>query len=340
MSSTDRLILFTSGTTGPHPKAVVHTKDSLSNQIDALVSHWIYSPEDHLLLHLPLDHIHGLVTAALAALASGAKISLWERFHPRTIAHQLQSNDISIFTAVPSIYSSLKMTNPSLTVNSKLRLAISGSASLDLSTRMWWDQQTGTSILERYGSTEMGIVFSQSLDPASRQAGTVGSFLISQQNKGNHWIIAQDQELLVKSSTMADRYIDMSGLSNSICNSNGYFATGDLVSVITDASGMQLKILGRKSNVISVGANKIHAMDLSNKIKNAISSIKDCIVVAESDPIYGQRPVLYYESEAPIDDLATLLVHHLAVHELPVKCIYRSALPRSSMGKILKHQLA
>ncbi|HET9358524.1 MAG TPA: AMP-binding protein, partial [Vicinamibacterales bacterium] len=62
------MIIYTSGTTG-RPKGVVTTHQAIGAQIASLVEAWRWTPADHLLLVLPLHHVHGIINGLGSALA-------------------------------------------------------------------------------------------------------------------------------------------------------------------------------------------------------------------------------------------------------------------------------
>lgn len=86
----ERLILFTSGTTGIS-KGVVHSNSSLDHQIKFLVKTWNWCERDKLLISLPLSHVHGLVTGVLSALSVGASVHIQDRFSPASTSSILGS---------------------------------------------------------------------------------------------------------------------------------------------------------------------------------------------------------------------------------------------------------
>ena len=67
----DALIVYTSGTTGK-PKGAVHTHGSLLAGVSSLLTAWAWTPEDRLVLCLPLFHVHGLCAGLFGTLAAGA----------------------------------------------------------------------------------------------------------------------------------------------------------------------------------------------------------------------------------------------------------------------------
>lgn len=114
-------------------------------------------------------------------------------FNPETVWRRLAApfldghrNKISILTAVPTIYTRLLATFPSLPTDVQaaatkaihadvLRLNISGSAALPTPIKKaWQDLSNGNVLLERYGMTEIGMALSGGLDFADRVDGSVG----------------------------------------------------------------------------------------------------------------------------------------------------------------------
>ena len=65
------MMLYTSGTTG-RPKGVVVTHGNLQAQVSSLSDAWGWSEHDHILLHLPLHHVHGITNILTSALWNGA----------------------------------------------------------------------------------------------------------------------------------------------------------------------------------------------------------------------------------------------------------------------------
>jgi malonyl-CoA/methylmalonyl-CoA synthetase len=178
---------------------VLLTQSNLTAQALSLLKAWKYRASDRLLHVLPLHHIHGVVNALLAPIHAGACIellfpfnatSVWQRFAlpflPDQNAAESLRAPVSVFTAVPTIYSRLLESHSSMPIESQdaiqkavapanLRLNICGSAALPTPTKKAWTTFTdGNILLERYGMTEVGMALSCGLDPADRVDGSVG----------------------------------------------------------------------------------------------------------------------------------------------------------------------
>src|SRR5688500_16377010 len=97
------LIVYTSGTTG-RPKGVVTTHANLTAQIDSLITAWEWTAADRTLLVLPLHHVHGILNVVCCALWSGATLEMWPKFESEATWDRLASGELTVFTAVPTIY--------------------------------------------------------------------------------------------------------------------------------------------------------------------------------------------------------------------------------------------
>ena len=176
------MILYTSGTTS-RPKGVVTTHENIGTQITALVRAWGWSSDDRILLCLPLHHVHGIVNVVSCALWSGAICEMLPRFDANSVWENIASGRLTLFMAVPTIFIKLISAWEAASAQrravlsescSRLRLMVSGSAALPVSTLKRWKEISGHVLLERYGMTEIGMALSNPLE-GERVPGSVGT---------------------------------------------------------------------------------------------------------------------------------------------------------------------
>ena len=155
---------------------------TIGAQIASLVSAWEWRPSDHLLLTLPLHHVHGIINGLGSALAVRATCEIC-RFEPEAVWDRLASGDITVFTAVPTMYHRLIASWDAAPPDvrrarsmgvGRLRLMMSGSAALPVQTLERWREISGHTLLERYGMTEIGMALANPLD-GDRRPGFVGT---------------------------------------------------------------------------------------------------------------------------------------------------------------------
>ncbi len=97
------MMLYTSGTTG-RPKGVVATHANIEAQVRALVEAWGWVENDHILLTLPLHHVHGIVNVLTCALWSGGVCQILPAFDAREVWTRLGRGDLTLYMAVPTLY--------------------------------------------------------------------------------------------------------------------------------------------------------------------------------------------------------------------------------------------
>ena len=263
------LILYTSGTTA-RPKGVVTTHANLAAQVESLVAAWEWTRADRTLLVLPLHHVHGLINVVGCALASGATLEVSAGFEADAAWDRLASGEITVFTAVPTIYRRLiqawdTASEPVRRRRSAgagaARLMMSGSAALPVATLDRWREITGHTLLERYGMTEIGMALANPLH-GERRPGHVGSPLpgVEAQIVGEEGAAAPDGEpgeLEVRGPGVFLEYWRRPDDTRRAFR-EGWFRTGDVAA----AEHGIYRLLGRTSiDIIKTGGYKVSALE-------------------------------------------------------------------------------
>jgi malonyl-CoA/methylmalonyl-CoA synthetase len=344
------MMLYTSGTTGK-PKGVVTTHLNNQAQIMSLVDAWGWSKDDHILHVLPLHHIHGIVNVLLCSLWSGATCEMMSRFDPKRVWEIIERGGLTLFMAVPTIYSKLitaweAYNDPKrgqLTrMCSRLRLMVSGSAALPVPTLETWETISGHRLLERYGMTEIGMALSNPLN-GERVAGTVGTTLpgieVRLVGEAGH-IVAEGEpgEIEVCGPNVFLEYWDRPEATREAFK-GGWFKTGD-IAVFENG---RYRLLGRNSvDIIKTGGYKVSALEIESVLKEHASNL-ECAVVGVEDQEWGQQVcaamVPRNQEELTLDSLRTWAKGRMAVYKVPQRLAIVDELPRNAMGKVVKQKV-
>jgi malonyl-CoA/methylmalonyl-CoA synthetase len=351
------LILYTSGTTG-RPKGVVSTHRNIEAQVASLLQAWEWTDRDRSLLVLPLNHVHGLINVVCCALAVGAPIEMPPKFDAETSWDRLASGDITVFTAVPTIYhrliASWNAAPPDVRRARsdgcrRARLMMSGSAQLPISTLERWRAISGHTLLERYGMTEIGMALSNPLH-GTRRPGCVGTPLpgvevrltddagapVAQAHSG---VTSAPGELEVRGPNVFLEYWKRPA-ETAAAFRDGWFRTGDLA-VVSDGA---YRLLGRTSvDIIKTGGYKVSALEIEDVVREH-PSVADCAVVGVADHEWGERVAAAIElhpgEPLTLDALQAFVKPRLASYKLPRALRIVSSLPRTAMGKVVKAEVA
>ncbi len=344
------MIVYTSGSTG-RPKGVVSTHAGVSAQIRTLVDAWGWRADDVALHVLPLHHVHGIINVLSCALWSGARCIMMPRFDAVGVWQHFAAGEVTVFMAVPTVYHRLiaaweeadAATRAAWSSGARrLRLMVSGSAALPVTTLERWREITGHTLLERYGMTEIGMALSNPLDGA-RVAGTVGTPL-----PGVEARIVGEDGLPVAAGAQGE--IEVRGLQvfleywrrpaeTAHAFHDGWFRTGD-IAVIEDG---RWRILGRASvDIIKTAGYKVSALEIEDGLRQH-PDIVDCAVIGMPDADIGERvcAALVPRADARLepDQLRDWARERMAPYKVPRELRLVTELPRNALGKVTKPAL-
>ena len=329
------LILYTSGTTGK-PKGVVTSHANLAAQIATLIEAWEWSADDRALLVLPLHHVHGFINVLGCAMAVEASCEMLPQFDAERAWDRLASGEITVFSAVPTIYhrliASWEAAPPAVrrarTDGARqARLMMSGSAALPRRTLERWRDITGHTLLERYGMTELGMALSNPLR-GERRPGFVGAPLPGVD------VRLVDGELQVRGPGVFLEYWRRPAETRAAFE-DGWFRTGDVATL----EGGSYRLLGRRSvDIIKTGGYKVSALEIEEVLREH-PAVADCAVIGEADEEWGERVTALVELKQgetlDLDRLQSWSKPRLAPYKIP-RALRCGPLPRNSMGKVIK----
>ena len=363
--SADAMVVYTSGTTG-RPKGVVKTHAQLAEMCRAVVDAWTYTPADRVLGFLPLHHLHGLLNKFLAVWWAGGAVeflgsptapAIWQRLADPT------KPSLTMFHAVPTIYSLMLEELESGRLNGvsqaralqhlrKMRLMVSGSSALPQSQFHEWEALTGHRLLERYGTTEAGMILGNS---SARFPGYVGGpfpgvevRLVDVDTGADvtRELGAQGEVRVRSPLGLFSRYHNQEKATRQAFDEENWYKTGD-VGEYHEEKGY--KILGRLSaDIIKSGGYKLSALEIESAILEH-ELVAETSVVGRNHPQFGEEVVAVVRlkegsissknTEMTIEDLRTFLASRLAPYKLPRTLFLVKSLPKNAMGKINKKTL-
>lgn len=344
------LMLYTSGTTG-RPKGVVLSHTNIAAQVESLTSAWEWTAEDHILLHLPLHHVHGIVNILTSALWNGATCEVLPRFRAVDVWERLARGEVTLYMAVPTVYRRLidawegadPDTREAWSAGARAcRLMVSGSAALPVPTLERWEEITGHRLLERYGMTEIGMGLSNPLE-GERRAGYVGTPL-----PGVEVRLVDEHDTPVGAGVAGEIQVRGPGVFGQYWRrpeetreafKDGWFRTGDQA-VVEDGA---FRILGRSSvDILKTGGEKISALEIEDILRSH-EAVADCAVVGVTDDDWGDRVcaavVTTPHTALGPEDLRAFAKSRLAPYKVPKDILLVPDLPRNAMGKVTKPEV-
>ena len=340
--SAPSLILYTSGSTG-RPKGAVfsHAALTFANRSWAEPVMGL-TPDDTVLVAVPLAHSLGLNGGLLAPLLSGATIVLLERFTPEGVFAAIKKHRVTVFPAVATVFRRL-LNSPAFSNAdfSSLRLAVSGAAPCPWELAVEWREKTATRIVRGYGMTEL-------FRPLSFRAGDPSDMpsAVGRPVPGVEIRLAADKgssrdgigELWIKSPAMMDGYLDAADETNEVI-ADGWFKTGDLVTVSTQG---YVEIVGRVRERILRGGYSVFPQEVEAVLLSH-PSVAEAAVVAVPDEDLGEEIAAFVSlkptARLSSEDLLGYCKDHLARYKYPRQVHIVPELPKGPTGKILKSAL-
>ena len=337
------LILYTSGSTG-RPKGAVFSHNALSfaNQSWAQPVMGL-TPDDTVLVVVPLAHSLGLNGGLLAPLLTGATIVLLERFTPEAVFTAIKKHHVTVFPAVATIFRRLLNSSVFSAADfSSLRLAVSGAAPCPWELAEEWREKTGTRIVRGYGMTELFRPLSFRADDPSDIPNAVGKPVpgveirtIDDEGTSRDGI----GELWIKSPATMDGYLDAPDETNEVI-SDGWFKTGDLATVSPQG---YVEIVGRKRERILRGGYSVFPQEVEAVLLSH-PAVAEAAVIGVDDADLGEEVAAFVSlkrtAQLSSEDLRSYCKDHLARYKYPRQVYIVPELPKGPTGKILKSALS
>lgn len=301
------LVLFTSGTSGK-PKAAVHDFDKLLRKF--LTQRISLRTVNFLLF----DHWGGLNTMFHTLSNGGVVLSLKSRT-PDSVCKFIERYRIELLPASPTFLNLLLLSEAYKRYDlSSLKIISYGTEPMTDNTLLKLNEIFPlVKIQQTYGLIELGVLRSKSKDNNSLWVKIGGD---------GYDVRIVDGILQIKADSAMLGYLN----APSPFTEDGYFITGDAVEV----NGEYIKILGRKSELINVGGEKVFPQEIESVILE-YGNIEDVIVFSEKNPIIGQIVCAKIKLKNEVDhksfinELKKYCRTKLATYKVPVKISIESS---------------
>ena len=323
------LVAYSSGTLA-RPHVVVRTHENLWWEAENLWSATRLDSDDVVLGVVPLSHAHGLGNALLSSLRAGARLVLRPRFLRRQTLDLLARERVTVFPTVPFMVRILSVTDRrrgwDLTA---LRLCFSAGAALAPEIYAAFHARFGVPVRQLYGLTEAGSVTLNGAPAAeidSASAGTpLGSVRVTIEDpQGRELARGEIGEIVVRSPAAAG------GAEQPLRtrDQGRWSASGELV------------ITGRTSLFINTAGNKVDPAEVEAALR-LHPAVADVAVFGLA-AAHGEQvvaAVVVRRAPCTADALRLHCRTLLASYKVPRVLSFRTALPRSPLGKVLIGQL-
>jgi len=342
---------YTGGTTGVSKGAVLSHRNILANakQIEVWLEPGLKGKQiDQLvfLCPLPLYHIFALTACAIFGARKGALLIMVP--NPRDISgfiKLLKSHPgIHIFPGVNTLFNALihhpefsKIKLPNLLVT------IGGGMAMQKVVADEWQRLTGVPIAEGYGLSETSPVACVNTPLIQDFTGHVGlpvpgTEVLILDEQDHEVPLGQAGEISIKGPQVMTQYWNMPDETRNVFTEDGYFKSGDIG--LMDENGY-VKIIDRKKDMIIVSGFKVYPNEVE-EVLSLMPGVLECAVIGTPDVDTGEAVKAYIvkdQEDLSEEQVLAYCKLQLTNYKRPKQIIFRAALPKTNVGKILRREL-
>jgi long-chain acyl-CoA synthetase len=337
---------YTGGTTGVSKGAMLTHRNIIANLQQAHA--WIrdaVQDNEIIITALPLYHIFALTANCLTFFKIGATNILIT--NPRDIpgfVKEISKYPFTTITGVNTLFNAM-INNPDFARIdlSRLRLTLGGGMAVQRAVAERWKQITGVTLIEAYGLTETSPAATMNPLDMPEYNGCIGLPISSTEvtirdDDGKDLPMGEPGELCIRGPQVMKGYWNRPDETDKVIMADGFLRTGDVA--IMDANGY-FKIVDRKKDMILVSGFNVYP----NEIEDVLAmhpGVLESAAVGVPDEKTGEAIKIFVVKKDPNLTEASIIEHcraHLTGYKIPRHIAFRTELPKTNVGKILRRQL-
>jgi long-chain acyl-CoA synthetase len=338
---------YTGGTTGVAKGAMLLHRNIIANLLQA--GAWVkpfLGKEAHVIITpLPLYHIFSLTANCLVFMTLGAENVLIT--NPRDIhglVKEMAKFRFTAFTGVNTLFNALVNNGAFQQLDfSSLQLTLGGGMAVQKAVAEKWKKVTGKPLIEAYGLTETSPAATINPLDLPEYNGSIGlpvpsTDITLRDDEARDVALGERGEICVKGPQVMAGYWNRPDETAKVIDDNGWLATGDIG--VMDDRGF-VTIVDRKKDMILVSGFNVYP----NEIEAVVAmhpGVLECAAIGIADEKSGEAVKLFVVKKDARLTIESLVEHcraHLTGYKCPREIEFRSELPKSNVGKILRRQL-
>ncbi len=342
---------YTGGTTGVSKGATLVHRNIIANMLQSEA--WYQPALSKLkpgeapvtITALPLYHIFALTVCAMMSMRIGGQCVLIP--NPRDIpgfVKELQKHTFHVFPAVNTLFNALLNNEDFKKLNfSRLILSAGGGMAVQEAVAKRWLEATRCPIAEGYGLSETSPVATANRTDTDKFTGTIGLPVPSTEiaildDDGKHLPVGSTGEIAIRGPQVMAGYWQRPDETAKVMTPDGFFRTGDIG--VMDAEGYT-KIVDRKKDMILVSGFNVYPNEVEGVVA-AHEGVLECAAVGVPDENSGEAVKLFVVKKDQALTERDVMDHckeHLTGYKKPKYVEFRSDLPKTNVGKILRREL-
>ncbi len=338
---------YTGGTTGLAKGAMLTNKNMVANMLQSSewISEMIEERKEIIITALPLYHIFSLTANCLVFMQEGALNYLIT--NPRDMpgfVKELSTVKFTIFTGVNTLFNGLLNTEGFKDLDfSHLKISLGGGMAVQEAVAEHWRRITKSPLLEAYGLTETSPAVC--INPVNLKSfnGTIGlpipSTEVSIRTEDGEFLgLGESGELCVRGPQVMKGYWNKPEETAFVLDEKGWLKTGDVA--VMDEDGF-VKIVDRKKDMILVSGFNVFPNEIESVIA-ACPGVHEVGVIGVEDEKSGEAVkavIVRNDNSLTEKEVIDFCRSELTSYKVPRQIEFRTELPKSNVGKILRREL-
>lgn len=343
--NTTGLIIYTSGTTGK-PKGVLLSHGNIQSMIEMQINALQLTEKDRAFLILPLFHVNAITFTFLCPLKAGGSTVIRKKFVLEEFLPSVERYKPTYTSGVPTVYKMLADLPEGIEKKydtRSMRFGICGAA--PVSTRLFhsFESRYSFKLIEGWGLSEGTTASTLNPLDGMRKVGSIGIAMPGQEVRvvdehGDEVPRGTKGELAVKGPNVMSGYLKRESETQQTLK-NGWLYTGDIG--YEDDDGY-FYIVDRKKDVIIRGGMNVYPKQIEDVLYE-MPDIIEAAVIGVPDDTYGEEVQAYVVLKEGAALTENELIAHcrkkMANYRCPKRIVQLDALPKNSVGKIMKNEL-
>jgi long-chain acyl-CoA synthetase len=337
---------YTGGTTGVSKGAMLTHRNMVANleQVSGCLDNVLVKGAENVVTALPLYHIFALTANFFTFFKFGGTNLLIT--NPRDMpgfVKELQSFPFTAITGVNTLFNGLLNTAGFEELDfSKLKLSLGGGMAVQRPVAERWQKTTGTRLVEGYGLTECCPLVTISPYDLAGFNGSIGLPAPSTDirlidEEGNDVAAGEPGEMLVKGPQVMLGYLNRSEETAKVLK-DGWLYTGDIARM--DEEGF-FYIVDRKKDMILVSGFNVYPNEIEEVVAMSEKVLEVAAVGVPNEASGEAVKVFIVKKDASLteQEVIQLCRQHLTGYKVPKLVEFRTELPKTNVGKILRREL-
>ncbi|MCC7221246.1 MAG: long-chain-fatty-acid--CoA ligase [Candidatus Contendobacter sp.] len=340
---------YTGGTTGVSKGAMLTHGNMVANlqQASAWLSPFSKPAEETIITALPLYHIFSMTANCLTFMKVGGHNILIT--NPRDMpgfVKELGKVKFTVMTGVNTLFNGLLHTPGFEKLDfSTFKIALGGGMAVQRAVAEQWRKVTGVPLIEAYGLTETSPAACINPLTLTEYNGNIGLPISSTElsirdDEGRELGFGEDQvgEICIRGPQVMRGYWNRPEETAQVMTEDGYLRTGDVGYV--NQRGY-VRIVDRKKDMILVSGFNVYPNEIEDVVAHH-PMVREVAAVGIPDEKSGEAVKIVVVRKDEALTVEMLLEHcrrELTGYKLPRHVEFRTELPKSNVGKILRRLL-